>query len=99
METSTLESMTPCRETRDSPHPNEIMFGQQRLRELLTELADRSPAAVVEGVFAAVDAHAAAQAQSDDITCLALRYDPQAYRAQDPESLDSIGMALESECL
>jgi serine phosphatase RsbU (regulator of sigma subunit) len=29
---------------------------------------------MVEGVVAAVDAYAAGQQQSDDITCLALRY-------------------------
>lgn len=57
-------------------NPNGIMFGEPRFLELLTELAPHPPAAVVERVFGAVDAHAAGRPQFDDITCLALRYDP-----------------------
>jgi sigma-B regulation protein RsbU (phosphoserine phosphatase) len=53
-----------------------VMFGERRLLALLTALADRPPAAVVESIFEAVDAHASGQPQSDDITSLAVRYDP-----------------------
>jgi serine phosphatase RsbU (regulator of sigma subunit)/CheY-like chemotaxis protein len=57
-------------------NPDGIVLGEARLLALAAILADRSPAQMVEGVVAAVDAHAAGQQQSDDITCLALRYAP-----------------------
>jgi serine phosphatase RsbU (regulator of sigma subunit) len=57
-------------------NPDGAVLGEARLLALAAMLANRTPAQMVEGVVAAVDAHAAGQQQSDDITCLALRYAP-----------------------
>jgi len=52
------------------------MFGEERLEALLAQLSDRSPQALVDATVAAVDDFAAGVEQSDDITCLVLRFLP-----------------------
>lgn len=54
-------------------------FGADRLKALFTQSgAGMTPRSVIDAVIAAVDAFAGGADQSDDITCVALHYHPQA---------------------
>lgn len=54
--------------------PDGALFGEGRLRALLGELGDISPAAAVHAVLAGVRAFADSAEQADDIAILAVRY-------------------------
>lgn len=54
----------------------EEQFGDRRLEDLLKGLHRHAAEAVVEKIVAAVDAFAAGRDQFDDITCLALAWNP-----------------------
>lgn len=49
-------------------------FGEERLLGALASLSHHDPERIVAGLIDAVDRHAAGQQQSDDITCLVVRY-------------------------
>ncbi|MBL0176024.1 MAG: SpoIIE family protein phosphatase [Ignavibacteria bacterium] len=50
------------------------MYGEERLEALLPSLGSTQPELLVQGVFDDVRLYATGAPQSDDITCLALRY-------------------------
>jgi serine phosphatase RsbU (regulator of sigma subunit) len=56
--------------------PGRAMFGNERLESALAELAGSDPSAMVQALAARTAAFAAGEPQSDDLTCLALRYLP-----------------------
>ena len=51
-------------------------FGEQRLQRTVSANESGDPAGVVDQIFSAVDAFAGSEVQFDDITCLALRFQP-----------------------
>ncbi|HWP82558.1 MAG TPA: GAF domain-containing SpoIIE family protein phosphatase [Bacteroidota bacterium] len=57
----------------EAMNAQEVDFTEERLIEVLSGLRGKSPAEVISGVQAAVDAHTQGTPQSDDITMLALR--------------------------
>jgi serine phosphatase RsbU (regulator of sigma subunit) len=52
-----------------------VLFGEERLLDLLNDAPERDAPAVTRTTMAAVDGYAEGAAQSDDITLLALRYE------------------------
>lgn len=58
----------------ESMDPDKEMFGNERLLGTVAQTRDPSAEAYVQGLFAAVQAHAQDEPQSDDITVLGLRY-------------------------
>lgn len=58
----------------ESMNADAVEFGDAELREVLAEAAGSSAAGVSRHVVKAVQEHSGDAPQSDDITCLALRY-------------------------
>jgi len=54
--------------------PADAVFGEARLASVLSGMADRSPAALADGVLAVVRNFEAGQPASDDLTCVAIRF-------------------------
>ncbi len=54
--------------------PGRAMFGNARLEAALADLAGADPAGMVQDLAARTAAFAAGEPQSDDLTCLALRF-------------------------
>ena len=52
------------------------LFGHERIEHVLTAAGDFPPQALVGAIVAAVEQHAEGCPQSDDLTCLAVRYRP-----------------------
>jgi sigma-B regulation protein RsbU (phosphoserine phosphatase) len=55
---------------------DDVEFGLARLAATIEEFRSGSAEALVEGTFERVDAFAAGVPQSDDVTCLVLRFTP-----------------------
>jgi phosphoserine phosphatase RsbU/P len=62
----------------EAENRNGEMFGQARLLQLLNAAGNRGPDAIIDATVNAVEAFAGQHPQSDDVTLLALRYDPYA---------------------
>jgi sigma-B regulation protein RsbU (phosphoserine phosphatase) len=57
----------------DDPESDENLFGEERLLAVLERSADGSVAEIRAAILAAVEAHAAGVAQSDDLTLVILK--------------------------
>lgn len=61
----------------EAMNAEERFFGEKRLRQALSEHAQDAPKEAVEAVLSAVGEFTAGAAQSDDITVMALKWNPQ----------------------